>query len=529
MTDLYDWLLPEELALQLPNAASGNLTLACQSYAAGTAVGAPQSVSLTVTVPQSMAPAVSFTWQDTSPAGALGLPVQNVSALALDITADARYGADIVARAASLDGAAYTGGVLTAGGDHTLTVTVTDSRGLTAAASQALTVAAYTPPVLQLSASRCLADGTADDTGSFARVKLTGEVTPIADKNTAALTLFWGSESEQIPVAPGSIAAERILPADPNSTLAIRATLSDALRSDSRSMTLSTGFATVDFLSGGRGIAFGQVATREGFTCAMPVYLEGSRLTGLPAPADSTDAVPKGYADKLRAVNLLDNSDFRNPVNQRGKTGYAGDTYTIDRWSVWAVDGDGTLTVNSGYISFNGGANGGTFTQRFQRGILDSNKTYTMAYQKLSGEIAVFPAAIDYNFYNSCDLLTLCNTQNRTEDMVWAALYEGEYTAETLPEYQPKGYGAELAECQRYYMNFHNLRFNLMYCTDGTYRGAFLLPCSMRITPTVSYGTKGDSDGIVLELVTPNGFSVYAANVTTAYLQLENVLCSADL
>ena len=33
----------------------------------------------------------------------------------------------------------------------------------------------------------------------------------------------------------------------------------------------------------------------------------------------------------------------------------------------------------------------------------------------------------------------------------WAALYEGEYTAETLPEYQPKGYGAELAECQRYY------------------------------------------------------------------------------
>ena len=33
----------------------------------------------------------------------------------------------------------------------------------------------------------------------------------------------------------------------------------------------------------------------------------------------------------------------------------------------------------------------------------------------------------------------------------WAALYEGEYTAETLPEYHPKSYGAELAECQRYY------------------------------------------------------------------------------
>ena len=43
------------------------------------------------------------------------------------------------------------------------------------------------------------------------------------------------------------------------------------------------------------------------------------------------------------------------------------------------------------------------------------------------------------------------NRQNSTIRTIWAALYEGEYTAETLPEYQPKGYGAELAECQRYY------------------------------------------------------------------------------
>lgn len=33
----------------------------------------------------------------------------------------------------------------------------------------------------------------------------------------------------------------------------------------------------------------------------------------------------------------------------------------------------------------------------------------------------------------------------------WVALYEGEYTAATLPPYQYKGYAAELAECQRYY------------------------------------------------------------------------------
>ena len=34
---------------------------------------------------------------------------------------------------------------------------------------------------------------------------------------------------------------------------------------------------------------------------------------------------------------------------------------------------------------------------------------------------------------------------------IWAAIYEGTYTADTLPPYVPKGYGAELLECQRYY------------------------------------------------------------------------------
>jgi hypothetical protein len=33
---------------------------------------------------------------------------------------------------------------------------------------------------------------------------------------------------------------------------------------------------------------------------------------------------------------------------------------------------------------------------------------------------------------------------------VWAALYEGEYTEKTLPEYQSKGYENELLICRQY-------------------------------------------------------------------------------
>ena len=48
--------------------------------------------------------------------------------------------------------------------------------------------------------------------------------------------------------------------------------------------------------------------------------------------------------------NLLDNSDFRNPVNQRGATSYSGSVYTIDRWFLWSDNGKANLTIDGGKI-----------------------------------------------------------------------------------------------------------------------------------------------------------------------------------
>ena len=56
-------------------------------------------------------------------------------------------------------------------------------------------------------------------------------------------------------------------------------------------------------------------------------------------------------------ANLLDNSDFRNPVNQRGFTSIsnsnAGITYVMDRWEWWNVGGgthNVTLTKGVGLV-----------------------------------------------------------------------------------------------------------------------------------------------------------------------------------
>lgn len=153
--------------------------------------------------------------------------------------------------------------------------------------------------------------------------------------------------------------------------------------------------------------------------------------------------------------NLLDNSDFRNPVNQRGSVSYTGKpVYTIDRWKIY----DGTLAVSSdGYVSYTG-----QFYQYIDG--VDFDKPYTFAVGLKDGIVCVSGKFSDQPTASLGNTKITMVASNDYGEVVlepangstvggafWAALYEGEYTAETLPDYQPKGYGAELLECQRYF------------------------------------------------------------------------------
>lgn len=128
--------------------------------------------------------------------------------------------------------------------------------------------------------------------------------------------------------------------------------------------------------------------------------------------------------------NLLYNSDFTNPVNQRGQTTYNAGGYTIDGWSIWSVNGDASLTLVEGGIAFNPGTGNGTLTQKLPLGLLDSAKTYTLAIHKSNGETQVRTDGVAFNHNGNGDLITISTAQ---ETIVWAALYEGSYTADNVP------------------------------------------------------------------------------------------------
>lgn len=150
----------------------------------------------------------------------------------------------------------------------------------------------------------------------------------------------------------------------------------------------------------------------------------------------------------IQPRNLLDNSDFRNPVNQRGQTSYTGFAYTIDRWIIWSTTGTAKLEKASGYLFVNpNGESDCSISQRIPKGLAEQSKTYTKVLCHLDGSIEVYNAEIMYG--DDFDLVDFHFAS--AANIIWAALYEGSYTAETLPPYVPKGYASELAECQRYF------------------------------------------------------------------------------
>lgn len=156
----------------------------------------------------------------------------------------------------------------------------------------------------------------------------------------------------------------------------------------------------------------------------------------------------------IQPRNLLDNSDFTNPVNQRGQTDYTSNGYTIDRWELYS----GAVGLSSlGYISTTG--------QMYQKIAIPTDKVYTFAVKNDAGIALVtgIPANGIHSTTLGNALIKLATIGEYAEVVIepseghnlvgayWAALYEGTYTSDTLPPYVPKGYAAELAECQRYF------------------------------------------------------------------------------
>lgn len=233
-------------------------------------------------------------------------------------------------------------------------------------------------------------------------------------------------------------------------------------------------------------------------------------------------AADLGALDKnVHMYNLLDNSDFAHPINQRGETSkQASWVYWIDRWLADTEKTAAQLTSSGIRLPATAEKNL-RILQRVPLERIKKGQSYTIAAYDASGNVFCVSGVFDgeqltgdassggkyWLSLNKGDNLTYwyCILDAYADITVKCmALYEGEYTAETLPPYVPKGYAAELAECLRYYRKIKSNNETFAgYAANGT-AYAFIPLQTMRIAPTVTgggkfYYTLGSAQGTTTE------------------------------
>lgn len=203
---------------------------------------------------------------------------------------------------------------------------------------------------------------------------------------------------------------------------------------------------------------------------ATAAYAGGVLSLGIPRGDVGHVGAPGGGAP----YNILDNSNFADLVAQAGLNGAHGSTaYIADRWK----SASATATQQSGYTTLSTTEKTGRIAQQLPDVL--AGKTVTAA-AKVSGSSIVYcgvyynqnsvskSVSISVSAPNGIMMKSGTIPSDATDiefriyiaytdgggscDVYWAALYEGAYTEDTLPAYVPKGYAAELAECQRYYV-----------------------------------------------------------------------------
>lgn len=269
------------------------------------------------------------------------------------------------------------------------------------------------------------------------------------------------------------------------------------------------------------------------------------------APINAAKAEQIKQLRETNPYNLLDNSYFIDPINQAGFNEYHGSSarYAIDRWQVTtgattSQDKNGLkiITDKTDWIS-------GVQQQIEAKRFADVMTFAVRGVFPVACRLFVYIGSGTVNFGSAyfvgeAEERTLVLKMTKPEGLTgnevvnvfispdtdstgmaaivrWAAIYEGEYTAETLPPYVPKGYAVELSECLRYYRRVTSINETFIgYCANGISYAIIPLK-TMRISPTVKpsgkfYYTLGTKQGTTSETATAHNANANRAIVKCA-------------
>ena len=271
------WTVPLTLANQVPNATSGTCTITCKTYNGSTLIGT-KTVTFTAKVPSSIVPSISsVSVADTNSAYAtqFGALVQGKSKAKFTITAAGSYSSTISTYKTVIENKTYTGAssttaVLSGSGNITATITVTDSRGRTATTTKTVSVVAYSAPkITSFSVIRSNADGTTNNEGTNATVKVAFSISSVNNKNTSSYIIDYKLVSATtwttLKSGTGYSFNQNVISGavfNVDSTYDVRLTVTDYFGKAQAIVDLSTAFTLMDFNANGKAMAIGKVSEK---------------------------------------------------------------------------------------------------------------------------------------------------------------------------------------------------------------------------------------------------------------------------
>lgn len=249
-----------------------------------------------------------------------------------------------------------------------------------------------------------------------------------------------------------------------------------------------------------------------------PINMNGQKLTGLNAPTTDNEAATKGYVDEVKTdvnnavkeaapYNYAHNSDFTQFIAQAGIGGNHGNqAYAGDRWILdsGTVTGDAREDGN-GYTNIK-------LTGTIRQIVANAPDVGTAAIEMVSG-------TADVSYANG--EITITSNGGVIKNV---RLFMGNWPSDKVPAHRPKGYGAELAACQRYFVGIMGsfFGFNGFDSNSGTIKIITPVPMRFDVIPTM---TKPYLDGSVY-LVFGDGNALTEGQLTVLSVTNDGIILS---
>lgn len=396
-------------ASQIPNGSSGIGYIYCDTFNGNTKIGA-KTVSFTANISTGMEPLIDSVSISEAVSGIYNQfygYVQNKSQLLINISARGVNGATIKSYKTVVDGATYGGqqfttSPLSKSGNVEITISVTDSRGITATTTRTVNVMEYSPPrINRFTVERGNADSTPNSIGNYAIMRIDFAISRLGGRNRNSYKIEYKSNEDYDYKLLGTYSGYEfsgiknggnIL--NGSNTYAFKITVTDFFGSvEAEYDGVPTSSTLFNVNKEGTSMCFGAVSKRTTERCydfVYPIYMKDllpfeGEVTKV---GDASSPIDNGY---FRNLNMNSDSDgnvlgFPNYGNIIGE--YSNQSFTAPQ-NCWAK-----VQMMSGWSNASLNVNGnGVLIQQIQNTNSYPIKTTTLIPLKSGDKVTMSGAS----------------------------------------------------------------------------------------------------------------------------------------